>query len=127
MLPSYLKEVLDYKSANWSYIQCAVSNTDQEFLFRGADANKKINILNECLKNVFYNLISDRITKCNNYRHPDLTDDMKTELKERSKFTKKCYKNGNKRSDLDTVVKSNECTEAISKAKDNVLSKCVRI
>ena len=48
--PSYLREVWDYKNAISSYTQSAVSNTDWEFLFKGADVNKKVDILNECLK-----------------------------------------------------------------------------
>ena len=48
-----------------------------------------------------------------------MTDDVKTKLKEPSKFTKKCYKCGNMKSDLDKVIaKWNECAEAISAAKD---------
>ena len=48
--PPYIREVWDYKNANSSYIQSATSNTDWDFLFRGADVSKKVVILNECLK-----------------------------------------------------------------------------
>ena len=41
----YLREVWDYKRANSSYIQSAVSNMDWYFLFRGADVNKEVDIL----------------------------------------------------------------------------------
>ena len=52
-----------------------------------------------------------------------MTDDVKTKLKEQSKLVKKCYKNGNTKSDFDKVIaKSNECTEGISTAKD----KCIK-
>ena len=66
--------------------------------------------------------IPNRIIKCN-YRHPPwMTDDMETKLKERSKLTKKYYKNDNMKSDINKViVKSNECTEAISAAKDKYI------
>ena len=43
----YLRDVWDYKNANSSYIECAVSNTDWEFLFLGANVNEKVDILNE--------------------------------------------------------------------------------
>ena len=46
-----------YKNADSSYIQSAVCNTDCEFLFRGTDVNKKVDISNECLKNIFHNFI----------------------------------------------------------------------
>ena len=52
-----------------------------------------------------------------------MTDDVKTKLKERSNLTKKYYKNGNFKFDFAKVIaKSNECTEAISAAKD----KCIK-
>ena len=85
--PPYQREVWDYKNANSNY-----------------NVNKKIDILNECLKNIFHNFIPYRVIKCN-YRHPPwMTDDVKTKLKERSKFTKKYYKYGNMKSNLDKVI-----------------------
>ena len=97
--------------------------TDWEFLFRGADVNKEVDILNECLKNIYHNFTPNRIIKCN-YRHPPwMTDDVKTKLKERSKLNEKYYNNGNIKFDLDKVIgKSNECTEAISAANDKYIS-----
>ena len=62
--PPYLREVWNYKNANVNHIQSAVSSIDWEFLFRGANVNKKVDILNECLNNIFYNFIPNRIIKC---------------------------------------------------------------
>ena len=61
--PSYLREIWDYKNANVNHIQSAVSSVDWEFLFCGANVNKKVEILNECLKNIFHNFIPNRIIK----------------------------------------------------------------
>ena len=107
-------EVWDYKNAHLSYIQRAVSNTDLDFLFQGVDINKMFDILNECLKNIFHNFILNRIIKYNCKHPPWITDDVETKLKEQSKLTKKYYKNGN-------IAKSNECTKAISAAKDKYI------
>ena len=67
--PPYLREVWDYKNANVNHIQSAASSIDCEFLFHGANVNQKVDILNECLKNIFHNFIPNRIIKCN-YRDP---------------------------------------------------------
>ena len=40
--PCYLREVWDYKNANVNHIQIAVSSNDWEFLFHGANVNKKL-------------------------------------------------------------------------------------
>ena len=57
-----------------------------------------------------------------------MTDGVKTKLKERSKLTKKYYKNGNIKADFDNVIaESNECTEVIwAQQNINILCKCVR-
>ena len=47
--PSYLRELKDYKNASVNQMRRAVSSTDWEFLFRGANVNKKAYILNKCL------------------------------------------------------------------------------
>ena len=122
--PLYLCAVWDYKDANSSYIQSTVSNINWDFLFRGTEVNKKVVILNECLKNICHNFIPNRMIKCN-YRHPPwMTDDVKTKLKERSKLTKKYYKNCNMKSDFDMVIaKSNECTK---EQRINILNKYAR-
>ena len=79
--------------------------------FKGSMLTKCLIYSNECSKNIFHNFILNRIIKYN-YKHPPwITDDVKTKLKEQSKLTKKYYKNGN-------IAKSNECTKAISAAKD---------
>ena len=40
------------KNTNVNHIQRVASSIDWEFLFRGANVNKKVDILNECLKNI---------------------------------------------------------------------------
>ena len=47
--PPYLREFWGYRNANSSYIQSATSNADWDFLFWGANVNKKVDILNEFL------------------------------------------------------------------------------
>ena len=92
--PPYLREVWDYKNANVNHIQSAVSSIDWEFSFRGANVNKKVDILNECLKNIFHNFTPNRIIKCNYRDPPWMTDLIKSKLKERSYLTKTYYKYG---------------------------------
>ena len=49
---------------------------------------------------------------------------MKCKLKERSYLTKTYYKNGERKSDFEKlIVKTNECTEIISAAKDKYIVK----
>ena len=120
--PPYLKEVWDYKNANVTDIQSAVSIIDREFLFRGANINKKVDILNECLKDIFHNFIPIRTTKCNYRDPPWMTDVMKSNLKEQSYLTKTYYKYGKSNSDLEKLfVKINECVEIISVAKEKYI------
>ena len=76
----------DCKNDTWSCIKRVFSNTDKCWYIKILKFDR---ILNECLKNVFHNVVPNRIIKCN-YRHPPwMTDDVKNKLKERAKLTKK--------------------------------------
>ena len=120
----YLREVWDYKNANVNHTKSAVSSIDWEFLFHGANVNKKVDILNECLKNIFHDLIPNRIIKCNYRDLPWVTDVIKSKLKKRSYLTKTYYKYGERKSDFEKViVKVNECSEMVSAAKDKYINK----
>ena len=106
LLPPYLGEVWDYKNANVNHVQSDVSSIDWEFLFRGANVNKKVHILNECLKNVFRNFIPNKIIKCK-FRDPTwMTDVIKSKLKERSFLTKTYCKYVKKKSDFEKLIRN---------------------
>ena len=100
-----------------------------EFLFGGANVNKKVDILNECLKNVFHNFIPNRIIKCNYRDLPWMTDVIKSQLKEWSYLTKTYYKYGKRKSDFEKlIVKTNECQKIISAAKNkHITQKCEKL
>ena len=92
------------------------------FLFPGANVNKKVDILNECLKNIFHNFIPDRIIKCNYRDPPCKTDAIKSELKERSNLIEIYYKYSKSKSDIENLIaKSTEYVEIISAAMDKYI------
>ena len=62
--PPYIREVYDYKSASAESIQRFISIIDWDFLFLGKSINKKVDILNECLKNIFHNFVPNKVIKC---------------------------------------------------------------
>ena len=64
-----MREVWDYKNASAESIQRSVSSIDWDFLFRGKSINKKVDIINECLKNIFHNFDPNKVIKWD-YRQP---------------------------------------------------------
>ena len=64
-----MREVWDYKNARAESIQRSVSSIDWVFLFRGKSINKKVDIINECLKNIFHNFDPNKVIKWD-YRQP---------------------------------------------------------
>ena len=80
-LSPYLRQVWDYKNADVSHIQSAISSNDWEFLFRWANVDKKVDILNDYLKNTFHNFIPNKIIKCNYRDPPWITDIIINKLK----------------------------------------------
>ena len=59
--PSNMREVWDYKNASTESKQLSVSGIDWNFLFRGKSINKKVDILNECLKSIFNNFVPNKV------------------------------------------------------------------
>ena len=94
--PPYIREVWDYKNAKVENIQQSVSGIDWNFIFQGKTVNQKVNILNECLLNVFHNFIPNKKIKFNYKDPPWMTEIVKSKLRERSNLVKRYYKNGKK-------------------------------
>ena len=123
ILTPYMREIWDYKNASTESIQRSVSSTDWDFLFWGKSINKKVDILNECLKNIFHNFVPNKVINCDYKQPPWMSESIKSKLKERAKLTKKNVKGGKKDSDLVQInALSNECTKAILEAKKKYIS-----
>ena len=119
----YIREVWDSKNAVIENIHQSVSGIDWDFMFQGKPVNQKVNILNECLLNVFHNFIPNKQIKFNCKDPPWMTETVKSKLRERSNLVKRYYKNGNKNTDLEkALTKSNECTEIIVATNENYIN-----
>ena len=120
--PPYIRKVWDCKNASAESIQRSVSSNHRDFLFRGKSINKKVDILNECFKNIFHKFVPNKVTKCDYRQPPWMTDSIKAKLYERAKLTKKYFKGGKKESDLVQITAlSNECTKNILEANRSTL------
>ena len=75
--PPCTREVWDYKNASAESIQRSVSIIDWDFLFRVKSISKKVDILNECLKNIFHNFFPNKVIKCHYRQPPWMTDSIK--------------------------------------------------
>ena len=58
--PPYIREVWDYRNTKLENIQQSVSGIDWDFMFQEKTVSQKVNILNECLLNVFHNFIPNK-------------------------------------------------------------------
>ena len=122
--PVHVHEGWDYNKANVENIKKAVSNFNWNRAFENLSVDKKVELLNETLLNIFRNYISNKKIKCDYRQPPWMTDNIKKSLKQRSKFTKIFYKNGQRYSDhIKDLEKSEECTSLISEAKKNYILK----
>ena len=103
--PSYVREVWDYSSANTKNMQKAVRNFDWEKIFGNLSVDRKVDLLNETLLNIFRNYIPNKKNKFNYCQPPWMNDNIKLCLKEMSKLTKFLYKNGRKSEDKEKLTK----------------------
>ena len=118
--PSYVCEASDYSSANTKNIQKDDQNFNWEKAFVNIFVDRKVDLLNETLLNIFRNYIPNKKIKFNYCQPPWMNDNIKRCLKERSKLTKFFYKNGQKREDKEKLeAKAAYCTEQIMKAKND--------
>ena len=117
---NYVREVWDYSSANAENIQKAVWDFDWEKAFGNLSVDRKVDLLNETLLNIFRSYIPNKKIKFNYYQPPWMNDNIKRCLRERSKLTKFFYKNGQKREGKEKLeAKAAYCTEQIMKAKND--------
>ena len=84
--PPYLRKVWDYGNANVENIQRSIAFIDWDFLFQNNAGERKVQILNESLNNIFLSYITNKIIKCD-YKHPPwMSKVIKDKLNERSKL-----------------------------------------
>ena len=65
----YICEVWDYNNAKVANIQQSVSGIDWDFNFQGKIINRKVDILNGCLLDVFHNFVPSKKIKFH-YKDP---------------------------------------------------------
>ena len=110
----------DYSSAKTKNVQKAIQNFDWERVFRKLSVDRKVDLLNETLLNMFRKYIPNKKIKFNYCQPAWMNDNIKRCLKERSKLTKLFYKNGQKSKDKENLeAKPAYCTEQIMKAKND--------
>ena len=76
--PPYIRDVWDYKNAKVANIQQSVSGIDWDFNFQGKTINRKVNILHECLLDVFHNFIPSKKIKFHYKDPPWMTETVKS-------------------------------------------------
>ena len=84
--PNYVREVWDYSSANAENIQKAVRDFDWEKAFGNLSIDRKVDLLNETLLNIFRSYIPNKKIKFNYYQPPWMNDNIKRCLKGKSFF-----------------------------------------
>ena len=79
--PVYIHKVRDYSKANIENINKAISNFSWARAFENISLDKKVELLNETLLNIYRNYIRNRKTKCDYRQPPWITDSIKKFLK----------------------------------------------
>ena len=119
--PPYVREVWDYNKGNAQNIKKATSSFNWNKAFENLSTDRKVELLNETLLNIFKNYIPNKKIKCD-YRQPPWLNDNKKKVKTRPKFIKYCYKNGQMKCDYDKILeKSAECTAEIFETTKNYI------
>ena len=81
--PVYIREDRDYSKANIENINKAISNFNWARAFENISLDKKVELLNETLLNIYRNYIHNKKTKCDYRQPPWMTDNIKKFLKKK--------------------------------------------
>ena len=79
--PVYNREVWDYSQANIENINTAISNFNWTRAFENLSVDKKVELFNETLLNIYRNYIPNKKIKCYYRQPPGMTDNIKKSLK----------------------------------------------
>ena len=79
--PVFIRKVRDYSKANIENVNKAISNFNWARAFENLSLDKKVELLNEALLNIYRNYIRNRKTKCDYRQPPWITDSIKKFLK----------------------------------------------
>ena len=90
--PVYIHEVWNYSQANVENVKYAISNYNRIKAFENLSVDGKVKYLNETLRSIFSNYVSNEKIKCGYCHLPWINDNIKSYLKQRSKLTKIHYK-----------------------------------
>lgn len=84
--PIYERLVWNYKQADTIFIQRVVNEFNWKNAFYNIGIDKKVEIFNEIILNIFSNYCPSRTIVCNDKNPPWLTDRIKTLMEEKNAF-----------------------------------------
>ena len=87
--PPYERLVWNYNEAETSLIHRAIKEFDWEKAFAGLDIDKKVELFNETILNIFSNYCPNKVITCNDKDPPWLTVEIKTLIKKKNLLFKK--------------------------------------
>ena len=102
--PVYIREAWDYSKAKIENINKAISNFNWTRAFENRSVNKKVELLNETLLNIYQNYIPNKEIECGYCPPQWMADITKKHLKEISEATKLLYKIGQRKSNTEKSI-----------------------
>ena len=123
LLPSFYRDIWDYKRTTVKIAQKAITNFNWKQAFSNSSVNENVRLFGDTLKNIFSNYIPNRRIQID-YRKPKwMTPKTFAALRKRSKLSKKYYANPSMVNKKELNSYSKYCTEIITDAKDKFLNR----
>ena len=122
--PAYGRRIWDFSRANVNAIRQAVNSVDWDRASNGLNIDERVKFLTECVLNVFYNFVSNKIITIRSKDTLWMTPEIKRMVLEKAKIYQRNVKHGRSIADYEILRDiTSTCKSAIKETKSNYFSR----
>ena len=101
--PAYERRIWDFSRANIQGIRQAISGIDWDKSFSNVNVNDRVIFVTECILNVFYNFVPNKMITVRNKDAPWMTPEIKKMILDKAKIYRRYVKKGRNTCDYELL------------------------
>ena len=123
--PAYERRIWDFSSANVnSIIRQSANSVDWDRAFNSLNIDERVKFLTECVLNVFYNFVPNKVITIRSKDTLWMTPEIKRMILEKAKIYRRYVKHGRNIADYQILRNiTSRCKSVIKEAKSNYFSR----
>ena len=118
--PAYGRRIWDFSRASVKAIGQAVNSVDWDRAFNGFNIDERVKFLTECVLNLFYNFVPNKVITIRSKDTMWMTTEIKRMILEKAKIYRRYVKHGRSIADYQILCDiTSRCKNAVKEAKSN--------